>query len=249
MASYDYKKGKERIEDILDNELKVIEQNEVPTDSAFTFSNGYYSWVSAIFIDVRDSSTLFADEDKEKVSKVIRSFTSEIIEILRNDDNLREIGIRGDCVYGIYTTPKKSDIFELADKTFYINTYMQMLNQLLYERSLPEIKVGIGMSTAQELVIKAGRKDVGINSKVWIGKAVTRASNFSSLGNKKGNSALVYSSCSYSNFIDKLQERNPNKDVKSWFTYHSDEGNGAYYTANVVKNDFHDWISNGMNDV
>ena len=26
MASYDYKKGKERIEDILDNELKVIEQ-------------------------------------------------------------------------------------------------------------------------------------------------------------------------------------------------------------------------------
>ena len=37
MASYDYKKGKERIEDILDNELKVIEQNEVPTDSAFYF--------------------------------------------------------------------------------------------------------------------------------------------------------------------------------------------------------------------
>ena len=50
-------------------------------------------------------------------------------------------------------------------------------------------------------------------------------------------------------FIDKLQERNPNKDVKSWFTYHSDEGNGAYYTANVVKKDFDDWISNGMNDV
>ena len=69
MAEYDYRKGKERIEDILDNELKVIEQNEVPTDSAFTFSNGYYSWVSAIFVDMRDSSTLFAGEDKEKVSK------------------------------------------------------------------------------------------------------------------------------------------------------------------------------------
>ena len=91
MATYDYRKGKERIEDILDNELKVIEQNEVPTDSAFTFTNGYYSWVSAIFVDVRASSALFADEDKEKVSKVIRSFTSEIIEILRNDDNLTRI--------------------------------------------------------------------------------------------------------------------------------------------------------------
>lgn len=248
MAAYDYVKAKERIENILDNELKVIEQNEVPTDSAFTFSNGYYSWVSAIFVDVRDSSTLFADEDKEKVSKIIRSFTSEIIEILRNDNNLREIGIRGDCVYGIYTTPQKGDIFELADKTFYINTFMKMLNNLLRERYLPEIQVGVGMSTAQELVIKAGRKDVGINSKVWIGKAVTRASNFSSLGSKNGNSALVYSNCSYINFINKLQERNPSKNVKSWFRYHSDEGDGIYYTANVIKNDFDEWISDGMDD-
>ena len=248
MAEYDYRKGKERIEDILDNELKVIEQNEVPTDTAFTFSNGYYSWVSAIFVDVRDSSTLFADEDKEKVSKIIRCFTSEIIEILRNDDNLREIGIRGDCVYGIYTTPRTTDVLEVANKSFYINTYMKMLNKLLRNRSLPEIKVGIGMSTAKELVIKAGRKDVGINSKVWIGKAVTRASNFSSQGNKKGNSALVYSSCSYNNFIDKLQERNSKENVKEWFTYHSDEGEGAYYTANIVKSDFDKWISNGMSD-
>ncbi len=248
MATYDYKIGKERIEEILDNELKVVEQNEVPKDSLFTFSNGYYSWVSAIFVDIRDSSVLFADEDKEKVSKIIRAFTSEIIEILRNDDNLREIGIRGDCVYGIYTTPQKSDVLELADKTFYINTYMKMLNKLLKERSLPEIKVGIGMSTAQELVIKAGRKDVGINSKVWIGKAVTRASNFSSIGNKEGHSVLVYSNCSYSNFIDKLAERNSNKDVKSWFTYHPDNGDGAYYTANIIKTGFDDWISNGIKE-
>lgn len=248
MATYDYKRGKERIEDILDNELKIIEQNEVPTDAAFTFSNGYYSWVSAIFVDIRDSSTLFAHEDKEKVSKVIRSFTSEIIEILRNDDNLREIGIRGDCVYAIYTTPYKDDIYELADKTFYINTYIKMLNKLLQKRFLPGINVGIGMSTAQELVVKAGRKDVGINSKVWIGKAVTRASNFSSLGNKNGNSALVYSSCSYTNFIDKLQKANPDTDVKGWFTYHSDEGDGAYYTANIIKTDFNNWIINGMED-
>ena len=250
MATYDYKKGKERIEAILDNELIIIEQNELPSDEAFTFSNGYYSWVTGIFVDIRDSSELFADEDKEKVSKIIRSFTSELIEILRKDENLREIGIRGDCVYGIYTTPSKDDIYELADKTFYINTYMKimkMLNKLLSNRSLPEINVGIGMSTAQGLVVKAGRKDVGINSKVWIGKAVTRASNFSSLGNKKGNPALVYSNCSYINFIDKLQEKF-GKDVKDWFTYHSDEGDGAYYTANIIKTDFDKWISDGMKD-
>ena len=84
--------------------------------------------------------------------------------------------------------------------------------------------------------------------KVWIGKAVTRAANFSSLGSKKGNSALVYSSCSYSNFIDKLQERNSDKDVKGWFTYHLDTGGEAYYTANIIKEDFDKWITNGMKD-
>ena len=56
MATYDYKKGKERIEAILDNELIIIEQNELPSDEAFTFSNGYYSWVTGIFVDIRDSS-------------------------------------------------------------------------------------------------------------------------------------------------------------------------------------------------
>lgn len=245
MATYVYKKGKERIEAILDNELIIIEQNELPNDEAFTFSNGYYSWVTGIFVDIRDSSELFADEDKEKVSKVIRSFTSELIEILRKDVNLREIGIRGDCVYAIYTTPFKDDIYELADKTFYINTYMKMLNNLLSNRSLPKINVGIGMSTAHELVVKAGRKDVGINSKVWIGKAVTRAAYFSALGNKNGNSALVYSNCSYINFIDKLKEKS-GKDAKDWFTYNSDEVDGAYYTANIVKKNFDKWISDGM---
>ena len=55
--------------------------------------------VTAIFVDIRNSSALFGDEDKEKVANVIKSFTSETIEILRNNDNLKEIGIRGDCVY------------------------------------------------------------------------------------------------------------------------------------------------------
>jgi class 3 adenylate cyclase len=246
MASYDYKAGKVRIKEILDNNLDVIEQSKVPSDSEFTFDNGYYSWVSSIFVDIRKSSQLFADEDKEKVSKIIRSFTSEIIEILRKDDNLREIGIRGDCVYAIYTTPSKDNIYELADKTFYINTFMKMLNKLLSDKNYPTISVGIGMSTAEELVVKAGREDVGINSKVWIGKAVTTASNLSSLGSKNGLKQIVFSSCSYNNFIDELVSRSGEK-AKEWFTQRYSSSYGTYYDANIIKTDFDDWIDEGMN--
>ena len=247
MAYYDYKAGKKRVNSILSNNLEVLKQDKLPSDDQFTFDNGYYSWVTSIFVDIRDSTTLFTDEDKIKVSKIIKSFTSEVIEILRNDDKLREIGIRGDCVYAIYTTPQKSDIYELADKTWYINTYMGMLNKLLQNKKHPTVSVGIGMSTAQELVIKAGRKDVGINSKVWIGDAVTRASNLSSVGNKNGIGPLVYSSCSYSNFIDTIVEKSGDK-AKDWFASKYDSSYGTYYYANVVKSDFDKWVSDGMQD-
>lgn len=248
METYDYKRGRERVEEILDNDLAIIEENELPNDEVFTFSNGYYSWVTGIFVDIRGSSYLFANDDKVKVSKVIRCFTSEIIEILRVSNNLREIGIRGDCVYAIYTTPKKSDVYELAYKTFYINTYMRMLNKLLLNRSYPKIRVGIGMSTATELVVKAGRKGVGINNKVWIGEAVTQASNLSSLGNKKGYRPIVYSNISYINFIDELRKRNPGKKVDSWFVCHAVGQGRKCYSANIVDVGFDQWISKGMKD-
>lgn len=247
MASYDYKNGKSRIEEILNNKMEIIEKEKVPKDDNFTFDNGYYSWVSAIFVDIRESSKLFTDKDKEKVAKIIRSFTSEIIEILREDDNLREIGIRGDCVYAIYTTPNQSDTYEIAEKTFFINTFMEMLNILLEEKSYPTIKVGIGMSTAQELVVKAGRKNVSINSKVWIGDAVTKASNLSSLGNKDGVLPIVFSELSYTNFIKQLVENTPNDNPKSWFEKYNTNEHGIYYSANIIKTDFNNWIENGMN--
>lgn len=245
MANYDYKAGKKRIKNILDNKLEVIEQSKIPSDDEFTFNNGYYSWVTAIFVDIRKSSKLFTEEDKEKVSKIIRSFTSETIEILRADNNLREIGIRGDCVYAIYTSPSKSDEYELAEKAFYINSFMKMLNKLLKEKQYDTIKVGIGMATAQELVVKAGRKDVGIHSKVWIGDAVTKAANLSSLGNKNGLKTIIFSSSSYDYIIEQLVEE-CGEEAKSWFTKHTSLNYGIYYDSGIVIKDFDKWIDEGM---
>lgn len=247
MADYDYKAGKKRIKEILNNKLQVIENNKIPNNDNFTFSNAYYGWVTAIFVDIRKSTDLFSKDDKEIVSKMIRSFTSEVIEILRKDDLLREIGIRGDCVYAIYTTPKKSDIFEIMDKSFYINTFMNMLNKLLVDKGFSTINVGIGVSTAQELVVKAGRKDVGINNSVWIGDAVTKASNLSSLGNKNGYKSIVLSSLTHSNIIDLFIKKN-GSESKSWFDLRYDSKIGNFYHSNIIKSDFNNWIDSGMKE-
>lgn len=244
MVNYDYIAGKKRVTGILNNKLDVIKQNKIPNEDEFTFDNGYFGWVTAIFVDIRDSTSLFADTDKEKVSKIIRSFTSEIIEILKGDNNLREIGIRGDCVYAIYTTPTKDNEYEIANKSFYINSYMKMLNMLLTNKGYPTISVGIGVATAQELVVKAGEKGSGINNKVWIGKAVSKASNLSSLGNKNNVKTIVFSDSSYDNFIDSLIKEN--KDAPKWFTKTFDSDNGYYYHANIIQTAFNNWINNGM---
>ena len=98
---YDYKKGKQRVEEILKNDLEIIDKDKLPKSDDLTFENSYYSWISSIFIDICDSSILFKNENNQDISKIIKSFTSELIEILRNNNNLREVGIRGDCVYAI----------------------------------------------------------------------------------------------------------------------------------------------------
>lgn len=159
-----------------------------------------------------------------------------------------EIGIRGDCVYAIYNTPLKSDELKCADKTFYANTFINMFNKMLEQRGIDPIRVGIGMSTGCDLVIKTGRKGVGINEKVWIGTAVTEASNLSSLGDKNSYRRLMYSSLSYSNFIDGLKARNSKKDVEKWFTSIDDPTPNIdiAYNASVIKSAFDEWINSNV---
>lgn len=248
--TYDYKKGKERVEEILNNEIS-IEESKIPNDDNFTFKNGYYSWVTAIFVDIRDSSQLFSKKglrNKKETAKLIRAFTSEIIEILRESENLKEIGIRGDCVYAIYNTPERNNELECAILTFEVNTYLNMLNKILQNQGKEKFKAGIGMATAQELVIKAGRPHKKINSKVWIGDAVSQASNLSGMGEKIFKDRLVFSQESYNNFIGGLKEKNPTKNVEGWFTKSDDEKGNICYHSKVVRNPFNKWINNGMKD-
>lgn len=144
----------------------------------------------------------FKNNDNKNISKIMKCFTSELIEILRGDINMRDIGIRGDCVYAIYTTPTQQDLYDLYLRACYCNTYIKMLNKLLLKYALPKFKAGIGLGASETLVIKAGRKDVGINDKVWIGDSVIDASNFASIANKSGFDNIVMSKVFYNNLSD-----------------------------------------------
>ena len=247
MANYNYKEGKQRVLRILNNTVEVQKGKKVPKpDSSFSFNNGFSSWVTAVFVDIRDSKSLFSQNKKTTVARVIRAFTSEIIEILKDDNNLREIGIRGDCVYAIYTCSLEREDYEVFDKAVYVNNYIDMLNVLLKNKNMPTIKAGIGIATSINLVVKAGRKGSDINNLVWIGDAVSFASELSSLANKNGKDLMLMTKHFYNGIIKQLKNNNQNKDVDSWFSFYKIPVIGDCCGCSLVKSDFDRWIKNGM---
>ena len=112
---YDYKKSKETIESILYSPTQIVEKTSIPaSDSEFTYGNGIKTWVGALFVDIVNSSKLFQYPD-ENTARIIRCYCSEIISILKDNSNYREIGIRGDCVYCIYSTPYQNNLVDMFE--------------------------------------------------------------------------------------------------------------------------------------
>lgn len=241
--SYNYRDGKQRVQNILNSNVAVIEKKSVPqTESEWTYNNGIQTWISSIFVDLRDSSEFLISGDKIDVTKTLRSYASEIIEILNGSTLVREIGVRGDGIYGIYSTPTQECIYEVLRLTYWINTYMKMLNELLFQSGYSQVKAGIGMATSKDLIAKVGRKGTGINDKVWIGKCLAEADRLSKVTNKSGNyytvtRPIAINSTVYSN-AKEVSDR-----IEGYFDY---DYNKKSYFGDVIMTEFNDWIEGGM---
>lgn len=186
MSDYNYKEGLNRINDILKSNIDVEERNTIPDvdSSDYKFNNAIKGGVASMFIDIRGSSEYFKDNLPKKVAKVMRAFCSEVIEILRQNDCYKEIGIRGDCVYAIYSASNSDDLCTILEDAIYVNTFQEMFQNILSRYGFNNFKIGIGLGYADnEMVAKVGRAGTGINNLIWIGDAVIDASNLSSLGN------------------------------------------------------------------
>ncbi len=238
---YNYRNSKSNIINILKSTTPIESKDLIPSDQEFTYENGISCWVSAIFVDMKNSSELFKTKN-EKLARLLRAFTSEVITIFQNFSQYNQIGIRGDCVYSIYSVSKKEDLNKIFDIAVYVNTFMKMLNKLLSENKYPTIGVGIGLGCDEELIIKAGRSGTGINDKIWIGRAVVDAANLSSIANRHGYKKIAMNSCFYNN----IKDISDNKE--EWFNHISSATyfDADFYECDVIKTDFNEWIKGGM---
>lgn len=243
---YDYKKSKEAVEAILKSPTKIVEKGSIPTsDSEFTYENGIKAWVGALFVDLVDSSKLFQSPN-EDTARIMRSFCSEIISILKDDSNYREIGIRGDCVYCIYNATYQTDLVDIFRHAYRINSFMSMLNKLLTKNGYSVVKAGIGLGCSQDLIIKSGQNGSGIYDKIWIGKAVVDAAHLSDIANRNGVEPIAMSPLFYDNIIEHLCREN--EKYKSWISCHtSSYYDGVdYYHCSIIETYFSKWIEENI---
>ena len=246
-VAYDYEASRDRVEEILSSKTEIVKKDKIPSnDDEFTYSNGIKSWVGAIFIDIVGSSNLCKSAD-ENTARIFRAFCSEIIAILKENPNYRQIGIRGDCVYSINTTPKQGDLVEMFITAARIHTFMNMFRKLLEMHGYKPIKAGIGLGCSEDLIVKAGQSGSGINDKIWIGKAVVEASHLGDIAYRNGIEPIAMSPLFYENVHELLEKRN--EGYKTWIKPHKDNPYSYYssidfYHCDVVITDFDKWINN-----
>lgn len=247
--SYDYKGSKKRVDKILSSKTEIVKKVSIPSsDSEFTYSNGIRAMVGAIFVDMVGSSELCKTPD-EKTARIFRAFCSEIIAIMKDDPNYREIGIRGDCVYSINTAYYKSDLKRMFETAALINTFMNMYGRQLNNHGYDEIKAGIGLGCSEDLIVKAGQVGSGINDRIWIGKAVVEASKLGDIANRNGIEPIAMSPLFYENIHEVLEGEN--EEYKTWiiphkevlFHYHT---NIDFYHCNIIHTDFDDWVNSNV---
>lgn len=231
--TYDHLSSFARLDDILAlSQSNYEEVKELPDRDRLTYSNGFYAYCSALFVDIRDSSKLPDLYKRPALAKLYRAYISEMVAIMNGNEQAREINIVGDCVWGVFNTPLKKHIDGVFSTAARANSLVKVLNYKLGKAgySTP-IKVGIGMSYGRALMIKAGFNGSGIADVVYMGDVVNHAAKLAAQGN---NGYAVPPM-----MIGDVFASNLNEDYTKLVTKDSARG---CYTANVVNIAMNDWF-------
>lgn len=232
-TSYDFEKSIVRIDEILNESDKSFEElNSIPSRDKLTYKNGFYVNCTALFVDIRDSSSLPSKHKRPTLAKIYRSYISEVVAIMNGNINCKEIEIDGDCISGIYDTPTKSDIDSVFSDSARISSIIKILNCKFFKKNIKSITIGIGIDYGRALMIKAGYNGSGLNKVVWMGDVVNSASNLCNKANKGyDNKELFVSNVIYNN----LNEHNKNLLIKN-YTHDCYHGN----VINTIMDEWYD---------
>lgn len=231
---FDYASSSERIKAILGQPSGTFEEtNALPDRDKLTFTNGFYGKSSAIFIDIRGSSALTTKHKRPTLAKIYRAFISEMVAVLNSVSCVREVNIVGDCVWGVYNTPFKTDITSVFTVACTANTLLKLLNHHYAKSSIGPLEIGIGVDYGRALMIKAGFSGSGINDVIYMGDVVNSAAHLAHEAGRGYNKPIYVGSDIHGN----LPEADASLLSLTWLATH-----GNVYVGDLVKKDMEAWV-------
>lgn len=204
-SSYDLSASDARIKEILGSSESFEEVDAIPSRASLTFNNGFYVNCTAVFIDIRGSSKLTENHTRPVLGKIYRSYISECVAIMNDNENCKEVFISGDCVNGIFNSPYQNQIVSAFETAGKLSSCVELLNYRLSKKGYQPIKCGIGISYGRALMIKAGAKGSGVNDVVWMGDVVNEAAHLCHLGNKDSRKPVQISNQVHQNLTEEYR--------------------------------------------
>ncbi len=231
---YDVNKSSERINEILNaNNSNYSDRDHIPARSTLTYNNGYYVNVTALFIDIVGSSDMTDEHLRPTLAKIYRSFISECVAIMNSEKICKEINIQGDCVWGVFETPNKSDIDTIINISAKLYSMVEILNYKLRKKGYQEISVGIGIDDGRALMVQAGYSGSSINDVIWMGDVVNSACHLANKAGRNGRKVIIFPYVIYNN---------ANEYNKSLFkSYYDSDECKTLYEGTIVNTGMEEW--------
>lgn len=195
----------------------------VPARDRLTFTNGFYTYCSSLFVNIRGSAELAKKHRLPTHARLYRAYISEMTgPLVQRHDCLRAEHPRRRRVGPLrhHLESQIDDVFSVAAQA---HSLARILSHKLIKAGLSLITVGLGLSYGRVLMTKAGYKDSGMNDVVWMGDAVNAASHLSNYGNRTLQDRLLMVSDA---FHDNLSEHNRPLLSRNW--------NRGCYHGNVI---------------
>jgi hypothetical protein len=231
---YDHTSSFKRLDGILGQSQSNYEEvKELPDRDKLTYSNGFYAYCSALFVDIRGSSKLPDHYRRPALAKLYRAYISEMVAIMNGNVQAREINIVGDGVWAVFNTPLKSHIDGVFGTAAMANSLVKVLNYKLAKAgySTP-ILVGLGMAYGRALMIKAGYSGSGIADIVYMGDVVNAAAKLAAQGsNGYGVPPMMIDN----EFAGNLGTDNAKLITKDWIR--------NCYTSTAINVSMDDWYN------
>ena len=237
--SYIFSDSFDRLQEILDSAETFEQVDTVPNSDTLSYSNGFYFKCYAIFIDIRDSSTLPTKYQKRTLAKIYRAYISEIVALFQSSANCKEINFVGDSVWAVFNAKTKKDVLEVFHAASSANSIIKTLNYKLCRRNIDPIKVGIGIDKGDALMVLAGYKGSGLNDVIYMGGVVNNASKLCSKASKGLVKEIVVSNSVYedlSGYKNRL-----GRIYQGMFSLDNAEG---YYHGSFINMDMGEWLDN-----